>query len=501
MIGRSLPSRAALSKTVFEHQYIHGAWTVSTNAPRSIEVINPNDAKVVAHVPDGSADDVGAAVVAARAAFGGWSVTPLARRKEFLAKMAEAYSRRKPDALDWFTKELGCTRKFAEDAQAGRFEVAWNTTLAEVDKLLWREATGPASCMVREPVGVVGCITPWNYPTHQIALKILPAMLVGCTVVLKPSEVTPVSAYLVAEAAHEAGLPPGVFNMTMGTGSVCGEAIAAHPEVDLVTFTGSNKTGKRLSEVAARSLKHVRTELGGKGATLLLEDANFEESIPVFMRSLLRNSGQSCNALSRMLVPRARHEEAVNIVKDIAERTVVSFSDDPAADIGPVVSEQQWERIQGYIERGISEGARLVAGGLGKPSGLEEGFFVKPTVFANVSNSMSIAQEEIFGPVLSVIPYDSEEDAITIANDTVYGLTNAVVSADVGHALRVAGRLRSGMVLVNRAERDSTAPFGGYKQSGNAREVGLAGLQEYLLTKSINVSLRDYEETFRLDQY
>lgn len=339
--------------------------------------------------------------------------------------------------------------------------------------------------VVKEPIGVVGCITPWNYPLNQIAAKICPAMLVGCTVVLKPSEVTPINAYLLAEAIHEAGVPKGVFNMVNGTGMGVGETLASHPDVDMISFTGSTRAGKRITELAAQTLKVVRTELGGKSAALMLDDADLPKLMPEFIGQLMNNSGQSCNALSRMLVPKSRYEEAVSIAKKVAEGTTVGRPADPKAAIGPLVSQAQWERVQSYLKKGIDEGARCVAGGPGKPAGLEDGYYVKPTIFADVNNKMTIAQEEIFGPVLSIIPYETEKEGIEIANDTVYGLNNAVGSENPDRALAVARQLRSGTVMINSTAGPPDAPFGGYKQSGNAREWGKAGIEEYLVTKHL----------------
>jgi acyl-CoA reductase-like NAD-dependent aldehyde dehydrogenase len=340
--------------------------------------------------------------------------------------------------------------------------------------------------VVKEPIGVVGCITPWNYPLNQIAAKIFPAMLVGCTVVLKPSEVTPINAYLLAEAIHDAGVPPGVFNMVLGTGQVVGEVLSEHPDVDMISFTGSTRAGIAITQKAAGTLKVVRTELGGKSAALMLDDADLPKVMPEFIGQLMNNTGQSCNALSRMLVPKERYEEAVQIAKSVAEAATPGRSSDPKAAMGPLVSQTQWDRVQGYLKKGIEEGARVVTGGPGKPDGLDDGYYVKPTVFADVNNKMQIAQEEIFGPVLSIIPYSSEQEGIDIANDTVYGLNNAVGSSDPERALRVARQLRSGTVMINATGGKPDAPFGGYKQSGNAREWGKYGIEEYLVTKHLS---------------
>jgi len=354
-----------------------------------------------------------------------------------------------------------------------------------VDSIAFEEKTAMGGLIVREPIGVVGAITPWNYPLNQIAAKVGPAMLVGCTVVLKPSEVTPICAYLFAEAVHEAGLPKGVFNMVVGSGPGCGDVLSKHPLVDMISFTGSTRAGKQITIAAAETLKVVKTELGGKSAALMLEDADLPKLMPEYIGQLMNNTGQSCNALSRMLVPKSRYEEAVQIAKAIAEDTTVGRSGDPKAKIGPVVSQVQWDKIQGFMQKGIDEGARLVTGGPGKPAGLDDGFYVKPTIFADVNNKMTIAQEEIFGPVLSMIPYETEQEAIDIANDTIYGLNNAVGSADQAKATEIARKLRSGTVMINGTAGKADAPFGGYKQSGNAREWGKSGIEEYLVTKTL----------------
>merc|ERR1719446_739592 len=382
-------------------------------------------------------------------------------------------------------QELGCTKKFATQVQANMVDLHFGTTLKMIDTIEFENRTPGGALVVKEPIGVVGAITPWNYPLNQIAAKVGPAMLVGCTVVLKPSEVTPICAYLFAEAVHEAGLPKGVFNMVVGTGPGCGDVLSRHPYVDMISFTGSTRAGKQITIAAAETLKVVKTELGGKSAALMLEDADLPKLMPEYIGQLMNNTGQSCNALSRMLVPTGRYEEAVKIAKQVAEGTTVGRSGDPKAKIGPVVSQVQWDKIQGYMQKGIDEGARLVTGGPGKPDGLDDGFYVKPTIFADVNNKMTIAQEEIFGPVLSLIPYGSEQEGIDIANDTIYGLNNAVASANQEKATEVARKLRSGTVMIIGTAGKPDAPFGGYKQSGNAREWGKSGIEEYLVTKTL----------------
>ncbi|CAE8653727.1 unnamed protein product [Polarella glacialis] len=386
----------------FQHQYINGEWVESTNAPRTLDVINSNTAQVIATVPDGSKKDAEKAILAARAAFASWSTTPLVARKEYIKKFMEAHKRRRAETIGWLTKELGCTAAFAEGLQANFVELHGATLLGAIDGVIWYEAAGKVT-VVKEPVGVIGAITPWNYPLNQIALKVIPALLAGCTVVLKPSEVTPCCAYIVAEAMHEAGVPPGVFNMVVGT-AVCGEVLSSHPEVDLVSFTGSSRAGRQISAAAAQSLKQVRTELGGKSAAILLDDADLHTVVPQFVAQLMNNSGQSCNALSRMIVPESKYNEVTDIAKRVAENTVVGRSDDPKAHIGPLVSQVQWDQVQSFMQKGMDEGARLITGGPGKPAGLEGGFFAKPTILADVSNQMTIAREEIFGPCCQSSP-------------------------------------------------------------------------------------------------
>lgn len=469
----------------YNDQYINGEWVPSTAKGKYMDVIDSNTTKVIAKVPDGSAEDMNKAVAAARAAFDGWSETPLDQRKACVAKILANWQTKKPKCIEYLQQELGCTKAFATQVQANMVDLHFGVALKAIDDVKWEEKTPMGGLVVKEAIGVIGCITPWNYPLNQIAAKVAPALLVGCTCVLKPSEVTPICAYLFAEACHEAGLPKGVFNMVVGHGEVCGETLSAHPEVDMISFTGSTRAGKRISEMGIPTLKTVRTELGGKSAALMLADADLKALVPHFMGQLMNNSGQSCNALSRMVVPKSRYEEAVQIAKEVAEGVKVGRSGADDSTIGPVVSETQWNRIQGYLKKGIEEGARCVTGGPGKPAGLEDGYYVKPTVFADVNNKMTIAQEEIFGPVLVLIPYDTEKEGIAIVNDTVFGLNNAVGSADPEHAYQVAKKLRSGTVMINSTNGKPDAPFGGYKQSGNAREWGPSGIEEYLITKTM----------------
>jgi acyl-CoA reductase-like NAD-dependent aldehyde dehydrogenase len=342
-----------------------------------------------------------------------------------------------------------------------------------------------SSLIVREPIGVVGAITPWNYPLHQVVAKVAPALGAGCTIVLKPSEVAPLSAVLFAEIIDEAGLPPGVFNLVLGTGPVVGEAIAAHPDVDMVSFTGSTRAGRRVSELAAGTIKRVALELGGKSANVILPDADLEKAVKVGIANCFINGGQTCTAQTRMLVDRAHYEQALELARQVAEGYTVGSPDDESTRIGPMVSAAQRERVRGYIEKGIAEGARVVTGGAEPPEGLDHGYYVRPTVFADVAPTMTIAQEEIFGPVLSVIPYDDEDDALRIANDSPYGLSGAVWAGEPERALAFAKRMRTGQVEVNGGRFNPMAPFGGYKQSGNGRELGRFGLEEFLEVKSL----------------
>lgn len=406
-----------------------------------------------------------------------------------MQKIMEEYKKRQKEVGEALQKELGAPKVFAEHIQSNMFNLHWATflALAEPGAYQWNEDMGN-TLLVKEPIGVVGCITPWNWPLNQIAVKIAPALLAGCTVVLKPSEITPINAILVAEAIHASGLPKGVFNMVMGTGPETAELLSTHPKVDMVSFTGSTRVGRILHANGAASIKRVRTELGGKSATVVLDDATADQ-IAAMAGHVIHNTGQSCNALSRMLVPESRYEEAVGIAKKVFENvTVTNSMEGKMGDIGPLASQMQFDTVTGYIQKGIDEGARLVTGGPTRPDGFESGYFVQPTVFADVNNKMTIAQEEIFGPVLSIIPYKTEAEAIDIANDTIYGLNNGVASADMDRAIAVASQLRSGQVQINTplGGAGMMVPFGGYKQSGDGREWGSHGLEEFLQVKAIN---------------
>lgn len=470
---------------VYDKLYIDGAWTAPSGKGQ-IDVINPSTEDVIAKIPEGNADDVKRAVAAAKAAFETWSQTSVEVRADLLQKLAAGLGARMKEIGETIASEVGMPVKMAVGIQAGLPAASCGSFVQILKGYRFEETVG-SSTVLREPVGVVGCITPWNYPLHQIIGKIAPALAAGCTVVLKPSEVAPINAFLLAEIIDSIGLPKGVFNLVTGFGPVVGEALAAHPDVDMVSFTGSTRAGKRVAELGSQRVARVTLELGGKSANVILDDADLETAVTRGVGDCYLNSGQTCSALTRMLVPRAKHDQAVAIAKRVAESFTVgpAFSDD--AKLGPLVSDVQRERVRGYIKKGIAEGATLVTGGADKPAGLDKGYFVKPTVFSNVRNDMTIAQEEIFGPVLSIIPYDTEEDAIRIANQSIYGLGGGVWSGDVEHAKRVAKRIRTGQVAINGGGFNLLAPFGGYKQSGRGREFGQWGFEEYLEVKSLQI--------------
>jgi len=467
--------------------YVNGKWTPSAG-DGSIDVVNPSNEAVIGSVPDGTAADVDAAVAAAKAAFPEWSGRSLEDRLGFIEKLGAGLAARAEEIGALISSEVGMPATLSTMIQAG-MPAATTAGVPETARNFDFEETISRSLVTREPVGVVGCITPWNYPLHQIMAKVAPAMAVGCTVVLKPSEVAPLNAFVLAEIIDELGFPAGVFNLVSGVGPVVGEAIAAHPDVDMVSFTGSTRAGTRVAEVAATNVTKVHQELGGKSANIVLDDADFEKAIPSAVGAAYLNSGQTCSALTRLLVPAERMDEAAELAAATAAGFTVGPADDAGSRLGPLVSQAQWDRVQGYIQTGIDEGATLVTGGTGKPDGLDAGYYVKPTVFADVDNSMTIAQEEIFGPVLSIIGYEDEEDAIRIANDSEYGLSGGVWSSDNDRAIAVAKRLRTGQVDMNGSFLNTDAPFGGYKKSGNGRELGRYGLAEFLEAKQINLPL------------
>jgi acyl-CoA reductase-like NAD-dependent aldehyde dehydrogenase len=469
--------------------YIDGQWVPSTGTG-SIDVVNASTEEVMGRIPDGTAEDVDRAVAAAKAAFDSWSQTSPAERGKFVQGLADALGARNQEIAETICGEVGMPMFLSQMIQAGLPAAVAGSYVGILDEFAFEEQIGN-SLVIKEPVGVVGCITPWNYPLHQIIAKVAPAIAAGCTVVLKPSEVAPLNAFILADIMDGLGLPAGVFNLVTGTGPVVGEAIAAHPDVDMVSFTGSTRAGKRVSELASGTVKRVALELGGKSANILLDDLEGEEldkAARTGVQSCYLNSGQTCTAFTRMLVPRAKHDEIVDILKDEVEK-VYSIGDPFAGEarLGPLISDVQRDRVRGYIQKGVDEGATLVTGGADQPEDLPKGYYVKPTVFANVDTSMTIAQEEIFGPVLSVIPYDDEDDAVRIANDSVYGLSGGVWGGDKERATAVARRVRTGQLEVNGGSFNPLAPFGGYKQSGTGRELGKYGLEEYLQTKSLQL--------------
>ncbi len=463
--------------------YIDGKW-VEAHGKGRLGVINPATEEPFATISLGDASDVDKAVKAARRAFDSFSNTTIAERKALLQRIIEEYMKRNDEMAQAITMEMGAPKGLALHAQSASSLGHFQTALNALDEIEFEKDKG-SHWLVREPVGVCALITPWNWPMNQISCKVAPALAAGCTMVLKPSEVAPVSAHIFAEILDSAGVPKGVFNLVDGTGPEVGAAMSAHPEVDMVSFTGSTRAGVEVAKNAAPTVKRVAQELGGKSANIILDDADFKKAVSRGVMAMMNNSGQSCNAPSRMLVPAARMDEAIAIAKEAAVKVTVG---DPNADgtvIGPVVSDLQWNKIQGLINKGIAEGAELVTGGPGKPAGLETGYYVKPTIFARANNQMTIAREEIFGPVLTIIPYKDEDDAVAIANDTPYGLSAYVYSGDINHARKVAKRLRAGNVHLNGAGVDATAPFGGYKQSGNGREWGTLGVEEFLETKAV----------------
>ena len=427
-----------------------------------------------------------AAIPATSAAFETFSKTSVEERAKYLSRLHEALTARADDIATTVTEEMGAPAKFAQLVQAGLPITTMGTYAQLVTEFPFEEEIGN-SLVVKEPVGVVGAITPWNYPLHQIVNKLAPAIAAGCTVVLKPSEVAPFSAFLLADVIHEVGLPPGVFNLVTGYGPVVGEAIAGHPDVDMVSFTGSGAAGKRVMQLAAETVKRVSLELGGKSANVVLDDADLTKIGRIAIAQAFQNAGQMCSALTRLVVPRDKQAEIVESVKAAAEAYVPADPTSPESKLGPLVSDRQRERVRGYIAKGIEEGATLVTGGPEAPEGLDTGYYVKPTVFADVTPEMTIAQEEIFGPVLAVMPYDDEEDALRIANSTVYGLAGGVWSGDAERAKAFARRMRTGQVDVNGGRFNPLAPFGGYKQSGNTRERGQYGLEEFLEVKAMQL--------------
>jgi len=471
-----------MSRTHASEFFIDGAW-VAPASLRTIAVIDPSTEAPLGEVALGSAADVDKAVAAARAAFEGFAATPVAERAELLGRIADVYKKRFTEMGQTISAEMGAPISFATRFQAGAGMGHFRVARDLLKDFHFVERAGSTE-IVREPIGVVGMITPWNWPANQICCKVAAALAAGCTMVLKPSEVAPYSALLIAEILEEAGVPKGVFNLVNGDAEV-GQAIASHPDIDCISFTGSTRAGIDVAVKAAPTVKRVGQELGGKSANIILDDDGFAKAVKEGVSLCFRNSGQSCNAPTRMLVPASRMAEAAAIAKDVAQGVKVGSPSDAATEMGPVVSEVQWKKIQALIESGLSEKAEVAAGGAGRPEGLSSGYYVKPTVFAGVTPDMTIAREEIFGPVLAIMPYESVDDAVRIANDHPFGLAAYVSATDAGAATKVARRLRAGMVTVNMAPADPKAPFGGYRQSGNGREWGRFGIEEYLETKAV----------------
>jgi aldehyde dehydrogenase (NAD+) len=467
--------------------YIGGDWVSATDRD-TIDVIDATTEEVVGTVALGNEQDVDRAVQAARTGFEAWSQSTIEERQNALRAITAGLQERAEEIAALVSREVGMPIGLSRMIQAGLPIMSFGSMVNLLDEVELEENVGN-SLIIREPVGVVGCITPWNYPLHQICAKVAPAIATGCSVVVKPSEVTPLNAFILAEVIHEAGgLPPGVFNLVPGFGPVVGEAIAAHPGIDMVSFTGSTRAGKRVSEVAAGTVKRVALELGGKSPYVILPDTtDMQQAVINGVGKCYLNSGQTCSALTRMLVPRERLPEVEMIAKAVAEASTIGDPFEETSRLGPLVSDVQRDRVRDYIQKGIEEGAKLIAGGPEAPEDKQTGYFVKPTVFSEVSPDMTIAQEEIFGPVLSIIPYDSEDDAAEIANNTIYGLAGGVWSDDADHAKQFARRLRTGQVEINGATFNPLAPFGGFKQSGHGRELGPYGLDEFFEIKSIQL--------------
>ncbi len=473
-----------LRKTDF---YIDGAW-VAPLAENDFEVINPADETAFATISLGAGGDVDRAVAAARAAFPAWAATSREERLAKLEKLAEIYQARSAEMAKTISQEMGAPITLATKAQAAAGLGHIRAFIRVLQDFVFEhplrdDARGEH--IVHEPIGVCGLITPWNWPMNQVTLKVVPALAAGCTVILKPTELAPLSAMLFAEIVHEAGFPKGVFNLVNGDGPTVGEAMSRHPGIDMMSFTGSTRAGIAVTKAAADTVKRVTLELGGKSPNIVFDDADLPRQVAAGAAHCFNNTGQSCNAPTRMLAQRSVYDQVVKIAAETAENTKVGNPAEEGPHIGPLVSEAQFNKVQGLIEKGIAEGARLVAGGPGRPEGFNRGYFVRPTVFADVTNDMTIAREEIFGPVLSIIPFDDEAEAIRIANDTPYGLSSYVQTGDPERAKRVARQLRSGMVHLNGAGRASGSPFGGYKQSGNGREGGKWGLEDFLEVKAI----------------
>ena len=463
--------------------FIDGAW-VDPIVPNRIEVINPATEEAYTAISGGTAADVDTAVAAAKRAFESFSLTSKEERLALLKRILECYNARFDDIAGAVSDEMGAPLPFASDSQAWAGRGHLEATIAAFERYEFIEKRG-GTTVLKEPIGVCALITPWNWPLNQIVCKVAPAIAAGCTVVLKPSEIAPISGIIFAEVMEAAGIPKGVFNLVNGTGPDVGQIMAGHPDVDMVSFTGSTRAGIIVAKTAADTVKRVAQELGGKSANIILPDADFETAVTKGVRGCFGNTGQSCNAPTRMLVPANRHDEALAIAKRAAEAFKTGDPRAEGIDLGPVVSRIQYDKIQRLIETGINEGAALVTGGLGRPEGLNRGYYIRPTVFGHVNPGMRIAREEIFGPVLSIISYEDEDEAVRIANDTVYGLAAYVQSQNIDHARAVAKRMRAGSVYLNYPDWDTFAPFGGYKQSGNGREYADWAIHDFLEIKGV----------------
>lgn len=465
--------------------YINGQW-VDPATPETLQVINPATEEPCATISMGSAADVDRAVAAASAAFDGFSRTTPAERVELFGAILSEYQKRYNEIAEAITMEMGAPAWLANAAQAATGQAHFATVMGVLRQYAFEEKKG-AYLLRHEPIGVCGLITPWNWPINQIATKVAPALAAGCTMVLKPSEVAPVNAIILAEILDSAGVPAGVFNLVNGAGHTVGAALSSHPDIAMMSFTGSTRAGIEVAKASAPGVKRVAQELGGKSANIILDDANLATAVASGVNQCFQNSGQSCNAPTRMLVPESLHDEALTVARETAEGLTVGDPTSAGTNLGPVVSAVQFDRIQALIQKGIDEGATLVTGGTGRPDGLNVGYYVKPTVFGHVSNDMTIAREEVFGPVLCILPYGSEDEAVEIANDSEYGLSGYVQSGDVNRAMSVAARMRTGNVHINGSGPDFNAPFGGYKHSGNGREWGELGFEEFLETKAVFV--------------
>ena len=473
----------------YDKIYINGKWIAPQGTDKALEVFDSTNEEVMASIPSCNTKDVDAAAQAARAAFIGWAALDVQERAKYMNRIGDGIAARMDELATAISRETGMTKLFSQMIQVGLPIASCKQAAIVAEAFVSQQELGSA-LVVHEPIGVVGCITPWNFPLHQIIAKVAFAMAAGCTVILKPSEVAPIDAFILAEIIDEIGLPAGVFNLVTGTGPVVGEAMAAHKEIDMISFTGSTRAGRRVTQVAAETVKKVQLELGGKSANIICEDLDtetFAKAVKSGVGNAFLNSGQACVAMTRMLVPRSRLAEAETIATEVTSAMKVGDPFEQTTNLGPLASAAQRDRVNGYIQKGIDEGAKLLIGGVGVPEGCGKGYYVKPTVFSNVKNSMTIAQEEIFGPVLSIIAYEDEDDAVRIANDTIYGLSGGVWASTKEKGMEIARRIRTGHMIVNGGKHNVSAPVGGYKQSGVGREYGEHGFREFLEVKNIQL--------------